>query len=189
MNCDYALEQILIADPDQLRGTTDDDLTAHLRECPRCQAAARRILAYQDALARGLETPLDPQRVDAAITAALRNANIDPGHPLTPTGSAATGAAAGEPIPLHGGRSSRWRRRSILPLALAASLAGLLLARTRMARPPATGDAAASLALLDELRPVRSVEVNAPRTGSVAILGTTDPHITVVWYLPNEARK
>lgn len=44
MNCQTAYQELLIAEPEQLRGLGDTPLAQHIRVCERCGARAGRIL-------------------------------------------------------------------------------------------------------------------------------------------------
>jgi predicted anti-sigma-YlaC factor YlaD len=151
------LDRLLVADLDELEGRTDTPLARHLRVCPSCRAAARRIVEDTAILAARLA--VDAERPDAdALLAAARAAD-----PRAAVGLASAGWRLGP------------RELSWLGLAAAAGLAAVLL------RPPPTppdrsaaSDVSAAALPLVEAAPDRDV----------AVLPTRDPDITVVWFFP-----
>lgn len=54
ISCEVALDRLLEADPAELAGRGETELTAHVRECPRCQAVAARLQEGQEELGRAL---------------------------------------------------------------------------------------------------------------------------------------
>lgn len=65
--CTRFLEAMMDADPRELRGEGDSELARHVPECPRCRAAASRILLDTEALDRALDEMLPPMDVDAVL--------------------------------------------------------------------------------------------------------------------------
>jgi len=148
MNCATARDQLLTADPSLLQGERDSDLSRHLSECDRCRAIGGMLLAAQRALhGELLATPATDATRAARL--ALRAAQR---------------------------RRARFRvGRWVTPLAAAAGLAALLLARqgpesiSETPRPPA------------ETLP-RRVMVTAPPGRSVAIMQTDDANVVIIWF-------
>ncbi|HEX6132856.1 MAG TPA: hypothetical protein VFZ24_02660 [Longimicrobiales bacterium] len=136
--CAGVREQLLTAEPDELRGTGDSPVARHVRACARCARDARRILEAQGELGAALTTLASadrPSRV-RALRPALRLAGV------------LTAAAAAALLLLLPGAEREPER-----------LPGPVLVVTDV--------------------PV----VNAGGDDAVAVMQTSDPRITVVWYL------
>jgi predicted anti-sigma-YlaC factor YlaD len=145
MNCDAACQRLLEADLAKLRGEDDGELARHLESCERCRKQARAILD-QYALLRG--------------TLERQTPRLDPADP-------------------------RWQRRvapaparrwvAAIPLALAAGLAILLVARRHQtALEPSNPEPLATWA-------TPGLDVQGPPGRSVAVFQTDNPNIVVIW--------
>lgn len=72
--CTSWAKRLVVASPEELSGTAQTDLSRHVRDCPRCTAEARRILAASDALRVAMSGP----EVDAAgLIERARHAGVD----------------------------------------------------------------------------------------------------------------
>lgn len=111
MNCATARELLLVADPADLEGRTESELSRHLSSCEPCRRAAERVLSALAELEVGLAS--DPET--SALTTARR----------------AMAAARKRRV------RSQWVRRAV-PLAAAAGLAALLIVRRSPPLPPDT---------------------------------------------------
>ncbi|HEY6110744.1 MAG TPA: hypothetical protein VIV56_17710 [Gemmatimonadales bacterium] len=111
MNCPTARELLLVADPADLEGRTESELSRHLRDCEACRQAAELVL---HALAE-LEFGLGSDSETSALTTARR----------------AMAEARKRRV------RSQWVRRAV-PLAAAAGLAALLIVRRSPPLPPDT---------------------------------------------------
>jgi hypothetical protein len=100
MNCQAAETLMLTAEPTELRGSGESELSRHVRGCTGCRVLASRILAAQSELAEALRVDADAHSVPRMLIAAAER-----------RGKLAT------------------RLRRLAPLAAAAALAGLLLIR------------------------------------------------------------
>jgi anti-sigma factor RsiW len=145
MNCDAARERLLEADLAQLQGEDDGELARHLRSCERCQKQAQVILDQYTALRSALERQAP---------------RLNPADPRWRPQVA--------PAPTH-----RWA--VMVPLALAAGLAILVVARGRQTalKPSAPAPPAASAAL--------GLDVQGPPGRTVAVFQTDNPNIVVIW--------
>jgi hypothetical protein len=162
--CAEMRERLLDADPAELRGEGDSTVALHLHDCARCAAAARRILGAQQELAASLSTLTDQAAATGRVGATVGM-------------SRAWGRG-------HASRTSRTRRWLIgttAPLAAAAVLVLVLVQRR-------AGDELPRLEPLPEqVAAATDVPmVNVTGNDDVAIMRTTNPNITVVWYLKRE---
>ena len=57
MNCQNAYREMLVAEPEELRGLGESPIARHLRECGRCRARAGRILEANALLSAQLRVP------------------------------------------------------------------------------------------------------------------------------------
>lgn len=146
MNCEIARDQMLEADLTELRGEGDGVLAQHLRGCPECQKRARRILEQTASFEAALER-MGP-RVSPAE--AIRRARAAPRAPLR-----------------------RWA--VAVPLALAASLAVLLLGRHRTGQTSARGITSPTMLAGAPL------DVQVPAGRAVTVFQTDNPNIVVIW--------
>lgn len=146
ITCDTARELLLEAEPAELRGEGDGRLAAHLRGCPACRQRAAFLLAQTELLRDTLAT--------------LRPVEGRPGF---------LAAAGGSP----GGMTRRWP--VLVPLALAAGIAALLL----VSRHEATAPDSAALQLAAATPPALDVQV--PTGQAVAVFQTANPNIVVIW--------
>lgn len=150
MNCSVTLDQMLEADLRVLRGEGESELAHHVRSCDRCRGTAQRILQREQAMAAELEAPA-PQ---TPIARALENAKV-----IADT---------------RRRRRTVWR--TVLPLAAAAGLAGIVLLQSgpRNIVNTVPVDRASS--------PV-GVDVVPPAGQNVAVFEVADrPEIVVVWF-------
>lgn len=71
-SCDHPGAPPLTAAPDELAGQADTELSRHIRDCPQCSAAARKILAANAALGTVLaeRSPTDALRLIAQARSA-----------------------------------------------------------------------------------------------------------------------
>jgi hypothetical protein len=156
MTCDEARALLLEAEPEELKGTGGSPLSLHLSACPRCAAAAARVLEATRELDAHLATASHGSGVDAVL-ARLADA----------------GTLGGEG--LHGRPQRRWGPAVWGSLALAAAAAGLVFV-TRTPAPmhegtPRTTASAPPLPL-----------VEASNAATVAVIQTDNPDITVLWF-------
>lgn len=182
MKCADAQADLLTADPAELEGIGASPLAEHIRGCDRCRAAARVILDGQTALAQALAEAGRPagtadQAADAVL-AVVAGEDASPGWPEADPPEAGAGAEAdARVVPLDDMRRRAARRvpswRVWAPVALAAALAAVLLARPRhdWQVPPPTSAAA----------PMQ-VAVSAPPGKNVVVFGTDNPDIKVIWF-------
>jgi len=155
MTCADALEALLEADLTTLEGTGGEPLARHILGCPSCAKRARAILQGEASLARALDAhghTLDFDQILDAADARTRGTIL--------------------PLPI------RWRSwalssrgLTLLPLAAAAAVAALVLAR----EPSLPGPVYSPPSV------VPGLEVEAPEGASVAVLETNNPEITVLW--------
>jgi hypothetical protein len=160
--CVEMRERLLEADPAELLGEGDSTVALHVAGCAACTAAARRILRSQQELADALS------QLSARAAPAAGVVSVD------------LGASAESAV-----RPARGARRSLLrvmpPLAAAAVLVLFLL------QPRAADE-------LPRLEPVPEPTayaldmpmVNATDGSDVAVMQTSNPNITVVWFLTRE---
>jgi hypothetical protein len=154
--CTTFRDRLLVADLDELEARVDTPVSRHLRDCPRCRAAARRIID---------DTALLAARLAAA-----------PGRPDTEALLAAAGAG---PLPeVRTSRPGRRLRSRELPWLGIAAAAAILAVLVRP--PPPSPDRAAVGAPSIASPPL----VEAAPDHDVAVLPTRDPDITVVWFFP-----
>ena len=146
MNCEVAREQLLEVDLPVLRGEGGGALAEHLHGCPACRDRARRILHQT-----------------AALTAAL--GRVAPRHARAPAAWRTPGARR---LPLR-----RWA--AVIPLALAASLAVLLLSR-RSPGPTVVSGPSSQTELASA-----SLDVQVPPGQTFTVFQTDNPNIVVVW--------
>lgn len=156
-------ERLLEADPAELLGAGDSAVARHVAGCAACTAAAQRILRSQQELADALS-----QLVQAPPAAGARVAAVVP-------------AAAAESAV----RPARGARRSLLrvmpPLAAAAVLVLFLLQQRSADELPRLEPVPEPTAYALDM-PV----VNATDGSDVAVMQTSNPNITVVWFLKRE---
>ncbi len=146
MNCATAHELLLEAEPAELKGHADTELAHHLRTCARCRQRAQVILEQYSALRAALDR--QEPRLDPADERWRR--------PIA--------------APAH---HRRWP--VIVPVALAASVAVLLLGRHRGLPAPAA-TSLPQIASSDE-----ALDVQGPPGRTVAVFRTDNPNIVVIW--------
>jgi anti-sigma factor RsiW len=147
ITCGAARELLLEAEPAELRGQGGSELAVHLQSCAACAARARYIVEQQEVLASTLD----------GLPSAL----------VAGPGLAAVRTRSGRPI------YRRWQ--VLVPLALAASVGGLLVVRHR---PP--GPQTVAPLQVAAVTP-RQLDVQVPAGQSVAVFQTANPHIVVIW--------
>lgn len=147
---------LLEAEPHELLGEGQSSVARHVRACTACAELAQRMLGAQHELADAL--------------AHLGTHTTQLTHASTPTRTEAPATPAR--------RTRRTLLRAAAPLAAAAVLALLLVPRG--GEPP--------IAVPPELIAVASdvPVVNVPAGENVAVMQTTNPRITVIWYLNRE---
>ncbi|HUF49784.1 MAG TPA: hypothetical protein VMN60_03065 [Longimicrobiales bacterium] len=161
LTCAAVREQLLAADPVLLRARGDSPFEQHLRACAGCAAAARAMLAATDELGRAL---------DRLVTG--HSAREAAGE-LTVGAARGRTARAGSALRrAHG----RWLAYGA-PLAAAAIL--LLVLWQADGRQQTTRFE--PIVLPEEHVPAVPI-VNAPATGTVAVMSTSAADITVVWH-------
>lgn len=141
MTCATARDLMLEAERADLEGATDSELSRHVRTCAGCRAAAARILDAERALGDAFAAMTPRRRAEDAVAEAAQRA---------------------------GRRHWAWRAA---PLAAAAALAALLLARREPAVPP-----------LSPLPTAAAIEVQPPPGRTVAVFHTDNPDIVVIWF-------
>lgn len=170
MTCAEAREAILDADPAELMGTGDGELSRHLGRCSRCRNLAAAVLEGETILAAELVNAVPVPDLDHILAEGSLEAS-------DAWGRGSLGARVLRParrfLPVRMHRSVS--RRVLLPLALAAGAASLLLFR---GPSPLPGPAFTPLAAAPGL------EVEAPPDRSVVLLATEDPNLVVVWLFP-----
>ncbi|MDE0661703.1 MAG: hypothetical protein OXI79_18870 [Gammaproteobacteria bacterium] len=161
--CDRPVEPLLTAALDELAGTADTELSRHVRDCPHCAAAARKILAANDALDASLREGFVLHRASLLARAPSK-----------------------EPTP--GASRRRWRApwpANRPALGWVAAAVGLVAVATVIvvvtprqeplpsprlaAEPPATEQASQPLT------------VDAPGY-DVAVIPTENPDVTIIWF-------
>lgn len=186
--------------PDYLGSAVDphSQLGEHLASCQRCAAVAAALARELDHLARGIATFADSGDADAAADGPLAAGCAEVGSPARGAGAAfepdrdaAKAAPDGEVAAGRvGGRAAShekgiWKRWTWAPLAAAAALAAVLLARQpdllqTGAEPGAWTDAAETMTAETETAQAR-VAVETPPGRNAAVMKTANPNITVVW--------
>jgi hypothetical protein len=164
MSCEEARVALLEAEPDELDVAHDGALAQHLRACASCRAQAARIMSGTSALRTALDHAVAARAGDFAA----------------PRG--------GDPAGMRAGRRRRWRWlgvRALAPLAAAAALATILLIDFDSVIRRFANEAAIGFHVPEERVPtapaVNVARVNAGAGSGVAVMRTTNPHITVVW--------
>jgi hypothetical protein len=150
------MEQILEANPGELRGAEETDLVAHLAGCKECRAAADRIVAMEAGLGGWL-------------------GEVERGH----------GSTRGAPPVMGGGDihpgAVRIRRRrtfwTVFFPAAAAALVGLFLYE---GGPAGENDPVTSLISQGVAAGLPPLVESSPGK-NVVVLETQDPKITLVW--------
>jgi predicted anti-sigma-YlaC factor YlaD len=152
MNCTEARDRLLEADLAEIQGEADTDLSLHLLGCAACRAVAERLSAEERSLAAALDAVRPRLGVEEALTRAEAESASRRGV-LT--------------LPLR----KAW---SLVPLAAAAAVAGILVTGNGGQLPGEPIDVAA----VSET-PVPTVVESTGQ--SVAVFETENPDIVVVW--------
>lgn len=164
MNCDRVEELLLEADPALIDAGLEGvgEIGAHLGGCTACMRLAREVLDLNAELVRELANAAPLRPAGDAVDEAVRCAQ-----------------ARGE------FRRIRPGRRTLVPLAVAATLAGVLALRAVIPWPQESAGPPVSTRTAEPV----PVDVSAPEGMSVAVLSTRDPDIVVYWfYEGGEAR-
>lgn len=181
MRCETALERMLEADPAELRGDTDTELTRHTAGCRRCNAVAAALLAQ----AEGVNTAISEYAAAVAgVTEAARTtaARVAAEAALTAiVAEQEKGFRPGRAPAPDRARGHRWIRTAWIPLAAAAALAGVLV----LGRSPRPFPDQAP-ALSEPHPPGPAISVHPPADRGTAILETRNPNITIVWQYERE---
>lgn len=193
MTCEAALERILEADVEELSGDTSSPLAGHLERCERCRALADEVLDGQAALAAFLEGVRPRTGIGEALERVRGAVGAEDGRGAEDErGAGGRGARSGR----------RWRRAwSLVPLAAAAVVAGLLLvdrdggggpvvvtpSETRapdaFRRRPLSAHTLGRLAGGSSAMP-RPPRVAARSQAGVTLIPTSNPKVSVVWITP-----
>ena len=158
--CDRPLATLLTAEVDELAGRSETEVSRHVRDCPRCGSAARSILAANDALDDALG---GGKAINVETLIARAHANTEPARPRS--------------------RRPRWSvpRIGWLPLGAAAALG--VLAATVIALLVPTNTTEQPLPGVEWFaQPEEPVVVDAPGY-NVAVIATTNPDITIFWFI------
>jgi hypothetical protein len=106
MTCAEAARLILEADPQELEGTGDGSLAAHIRGCPQCGAMAQTVLKEEESMAAEMAAAVPMPDIDRLL-------------------QEAEASGGGETIPFR--RKARRLGLSMIPVAAAAAIVSLLL--------------------------------------------------------------
>jgi hypothetical protein len=177
--CVEMRERLLEADPAELLGEGDSTVALHVAGCAACTAAAQRILRSQQELADAL-SQLSARRApagDARVVSAGTGASVKSAGRVVSVDTSASAKSTGRPA--LGARRSLLR---VMPPVAAAAVLMLFLLQQR-----ATDE-------LPRLEPVPEPTayaldmpvVNATGGSDVAVMQTSNPNITVVWFLTRE---
>lgn len=174
--CVEMRELMLEAEPAELLGAGHSPVALHVRDCRTCAAAALRILNAQQELADALGT------LAAAATSSPAVTRASTGMPGSAAAPALAPTLRSTPVgSVH--RTGRFRRRLIArsaPLAAAAVLVLFLLSRD--GEPPRQEAQPQPIVVAVASTPV----VNVAAGSDVAVMQTSNPNITVIWYLNRE---
>jgi hypothetical protein len=181
--------------PDDLGSAAESHspLREHLATCQRCAAVAAALAIEVDQLARGIAAFADSGDADAAADEALTVGSAEMGSAARGAGAAfephrdrAPAAADGEAA---GGReggqtafqgTGGWKGWMWAPIAAAAALAALLLARPSDFPHTGAEPGARTEAAVIETTEARFA-VETPPGRNAAVMKTANPDITVVW--------
>jgi hypothetical protein len=163
MTCIEAREALLEADIEELRDGTSEPLAAHLASCAECTHAAQTIIAEMDVLRAALDT------LGGTADAALSTSHTE--SPVV--------------IPIARARS---RRRTSF-IAAAAGLACMAIGAVALQREIARRAGDSYPLHLPQAAATAGPAVNAAGGGAVAVIRTSNPKITVVWYLKPQRGK
>lgn len=166
MTCDDVRRHLLEAPPERVRPPTGSDLERHLAACPRCRRATALVEGGRRELEGWLATP--PPPLDVAIL--LERARDE--H--------ARGTGKGRAPRSRRRAGVRWALGVGVPLAAAAGLAALLLPGS----PPGPGGRLAEGTTPAAPDPGLALEVPAGR--DAAVIETSNPDITVVWFFSGD---
>ena len=164
-SCDRPQDALLSAEPDELAGRAETELSRHVRVCPHCSAKARTILAAIGALHRDLDAGRAVDAVGKEALIARARA-----QPETSTRRFAW-------------RHTRWSALDEWPsLRAAAALGAIAVAAITVLF--AVGGREETLPgpeSVPERTPKAPLLVDAPGY-NVAVIPTTNPDITIFWF-------
>lgn len=163
--CHHPVEPLLTAELDELAGKADTELGRHVRDCPHCATAARKILAANDAL----NASLAEGRI---LSGGLLIAEARSRKGKAPEGRAWWGSRVPAAQPAW-----RWlpAAAAVGTLAIAATLLAVFGNEEPLPGPewnpdPITPEHAA-----------QPLVVDAPGY-NVAVIPTANPDITILWF-------
>lgn len=155
MKCCEAREGILEADPAVLIGGADGPLPQHLQTCSRCRVVAEAVVTDL----RDLGLALGASVADPDLDAVLEYRTI--------SSPVASGQESPKPK-----TTAHWWRWFPIPVAAAAAALALL----GPGEPPVPGGVAASQ------ETAQGLGLEVPEGTSIAVLETSNPDITVLWF-------
>lgn len=189
MKCSHALETMLDAELQDLSSDGSSALAIHLRSCARCARVAAAMRAEVHALASVMpavptatRAPSLPWRGIALASAAVMLFVVMRERPVPAVRTDATSAVVIPPVEPVGDKIPASRAPSYGSIGTAAS------ARYAMPDPvplesPADVDEPASSVRPPTLTPRPVLDgVSVTSNGSVTILKTSNPKITVIWF-------
>ncbi|MDE0190419.1 MAG: hypothetical protein OXQ90_03600 [Gammaproteobacteria bacterium] len=159
--CDRPVEALLTAELDELAGKADTELGRHVRDCPHCSAAARKILAANAALNESLTRGWQP--LSGPLIARARSRKRGAGRPSWSVQWAV------------GGTRLVWGAVAISVLAVWITLVAVVIRHDRLPD---------SESVTERIAAERTAEpplVEAPGY-NVAVVPTANPAITIVWF-------
>jgi len=159
MRCERALDALLEADGQTLRGRGSDPLAEHVSSCPRCGRVAELFLEAQEDLARQLEREAggaSSQLLEAVLRGAAEPRRTPSRHAL-----ARHVGSLSRPYWWVPALAAAWLALALWPEEPAPPVGATLPARAALEQPPL---------------------IEPPAGRDFAVLGTDDPAITVVWF-------
>ena len=159
--CDRPVEPLLTAELDELAGEADTELGRHVRDCPHCSAAARKILAANATLNESLSRGRQPH--SGPLIARARSRQRGAGRPWWSVQWAASGTRL------------VWGAVAISVLAVWITLVAVVIRHDRL---PDSKSATEQIAAERTAEPPL---VEAPGY-NVAVVPTANPAITIVWF-------
>ena len=162
-HCDRPVRPLLTAELDELAGQADTELSRHVRDCPHCAAAARKILAANDVLNASL-----------AQRPVLRSASLR--------------AQARAKAQVHGANRPPWRAGWLLnrpAIGWVAAAVGLVAVATTILVVSALKEPMPSRKLAVE-HPATGQAAQPPTVDApgyhVAVIPTESPDVTIIWF-------
>jgi hypothetical protein len=201
MTCTQMLERLIEADPDALAGRGSSDVAAHVRECARCGAVARQLLADTSLLAATVNAKgaivrrMRPAPIVLALAAAATVAFLmlpqQPGArpelAVQPPASVAVQPAPASQAPAISPPSSSpvaaesRERRAEHRAPSAERRAPSPASHLARAYPAAIPIRVSPMSLTSSEPEQQQVVVTPPAGKRAAVMRTGDPAITVVW--------